>query len=152
MKIKFKKFTKEAKIPVRASLKAAAFDLSTIQDGAIFPEGTTSFDTGIAVEIPDGYVGLVFGRSGWAFKDAVQLCNAVGVIDSDFRDSIKVGLVSHDNRHSKFVQKGERIGQLMIIKTEDVEWEEVQELTKTERGTGGLGSTGKASIEDLLRV
>lgn len=144
MKIKFKKLNPLALEPKQSTDGAAAYDLYTIDEGMIRTKGVTSFDTGIAIEIPSNYVGLVFGRSGFAFKDAIQLCNCVGIIDSDYRNSIKVGFVKHDDQAFFHIKKGDRIAQIMFVKLPKITFEEVKELSDTKRGAGGLGSTGQA--------
>lgn len=103
---------------------------------------SAEFDTGVSVEIPEGYVGLVFIRSGIGFKYEISLSNSVGVIDSDFRGSIKVKLRNHGNFSVSF-EKGDRIAQLVILPYERVELNRVFELEETERGERGIGSTGK---------
>ena len=105
------------------------------------PGETAKFPTGIAVAIPKGYVGLICSRSGLAL-DGVQVANSPGVIDSDYRGSIGILLYNSTN-HEVFIEHGQRIAQLMIIKCEQVEWNVVKELPSTTRGSGGFGSTGK---------
>lgn len=148
MKIKFKKLNKEALIPSRATEGAAAYDLYSIIEGFVMTEGVSIFDTGIAIEIPTGHVGLIFGRSGLAFKNSIQLVNAVAVIDEDYRGSIKIGLVKHDDNSYFHIKRGDRIAQLMILPYPQIEFEE-GELSETKRGAQGLGSTGK-TVQELL--
>lgn len=99
--------------------------------------------TGIALEIPEGYFGAVFARSGLASKMGLRPANCVGVIDSDYRGEIKVA-VHNDTDFEQFFNSGERIAQLVILPYLPVEFEEVDELSDTCRGSGGFGSTGKA--------
>lgn len=94
------------------------------------------------VEIPKGYFGGVYARSGLALKQGLRPANCVGVVDSDYRDSIKVAL-HNDSVVGRYVESGERIAQLVITPFQQVVLEEVEELTTTERGEGGFGSTGK---------
>ena len=90
----------------------------------------------------DGGVGLVFGRSGLAHKYGLTLANSVGVIDSDYRGEVKVAL-HNDSLTPRFVDAGERVAQALVLQVPEIEFEEVEELTDTERGAGGFGSTGK---------
>ena len=143
MKVKFKKTHHEAKMPTYGTNGAACFDFYATDNAIVHPKTTSDMlDTGIAFEIPDGYVMLAYSRSGHGFKNGIRLCNSVGVIDSDFRDSVKVRLVN-DSYVPFSVQAGDRILQAMIIPVPSIALVEVEELSDTERGTGGLGSTGK---------
>ena len=109
----------------------------------IIAPGETAFvGTGLAVEIPDGYVGLVYARSGLACKRGLAPANKVGVIDSDYRGEIKVALFNH-GKTAQTVAAGERIAQLVIAPYLRVEYEEVSGLSDTVRGEGGFGSTGR---------
>lgn len=102
--------------------------------------------TGIYMEIPEGYVGLVFPRSGLACKENITLANCVGVIDSDYRGEIMVTLVDHSEEHkSHIIKHADRIAQMMIIPVQKCNLISVSknELTETKRGQNGLGSTGK---------
>lgn len=135
-----------AKKPEFQSQGAACCDLH-----AVLPEGqmeqldpghAMTFNTGIALEIPPGHVGLIFSRSGQGFKDGIQLANSVGVIDCDFRGEICVRLVNLHKNKSFNVADGTRIAQLMILPIPAVELVEASDLSETERGAGGFGSTG----------
>lgn len=162
MKLKFKKLHLAAIAPKYATKGAACFDLHAINvngisaeeaavlkkhchDAKTFTEVSKSrpaiFDTGLCFEVPAGHVMLIFSRSGHGFKNSVCLANAVGVIDSDYRGEIKVKLKA-DDQGSLSVSSGDRIAQAMIVPIPTVELEEVDELSETERGTGGFGSTG----------
>ncbi len=152
MKIKFKKLSKDAITPLKSTDGAAAFDLFTIEEGMIQTEGVTVFDTGIAIEIPVGYVGLIFGRSGLAFKNAIQNCTGTSVIDSDFRGAIKIGLVKHDKEAFFHIKKGDRIAQVFFLKLPTIILEETDKLSETKRGLNGLGSTGVSmTVEEAMR-
>lgn len=145
MEIKFTKLNKNAVSPQRATDEAAGYDLSAvIEQKGIFlsPEESKMISTGIAVEIPRGYVGLLFGRSGLGCKENLRLANCVGVIDSDYRGEIKVCLYN-DSSVNKLVENGTRIAQLVIVPHLSVEMVEVDELSNTVRGEGGFGSTGQ---------
>lgn len=139
LKIKFKKLNQNAVIPKQGTAGAAGFDLTAVSIEK--NETMLKYDTGIAVEIPPGYVGLAFPRSS-VCKTGLSLANSVGVIDSDYRGSISfvfyrpaVCIVPY--------WPGDRIGQLVIVPIPEVEFVEAEELSETERGEGGYGSTGK---------
>ena len=149
MKLKIKKLHPDAVVPQYQTAGAACFDLHACQsvfDGedsglpVEFFEGST-FRTGLAVEIPEGYAMLIYSRSGHGFRSDTRLANAVGILDSDYRGEILVRLFN-DGDEPFIVRKGDRIAQAMIVPIPRVELEVVEELTTTERGTGGFGSTG----------
>ncbi|MDI9539990.1 MAG: dUTP diphosphatase [Bacillota bacterium] len=142
MKIKIKKLHEDAVIPVKGSDYAAGYDLYAINDEVIYPHNTTKVSTGLAIEIPEGYFGGVFARSGLASKKGLRPANCVGVIDSDYRGEIIV-LLHNDTDTYQLVNKGDRIAQLVIMPYLSVEFEEAENLNDTERGDGGFGSTGK---------
>lgn len=139
LKIKFKKLNKNAVTPKQGTSGAAGFDLTAVWLEAT--ETTLKYDTGIAVEIPPGYVGLVFPRSS-VCKTGLSLANSVGVIDQDFRGSISFVFYKPSGCIVPYFP-GERIGQLVIVPIPAVEFVEADELSETERGAGGYGSTGK---------
>ena len=135
MKVKIKKLHHDAVTPTYATKSAACFDLTaTERHGDVF-------GTGLAIEVPDGYGLFIFSRSGHGFKDATRLANCVGVIDADYRGEIKIKL-TRDDGGIVGPMIGERIAQGVLLPTPQVEFEEVDELEKTERGMGGFGSTG----------
>lgn len=143
MKVKFKKLVPEAVLPSYSKVGDAGLDLTSnsIQQELKYIE----YGTGIAVEIPEGYVGLVFPRSSISKVDLVQ-ANSVGVIDSGYRGEIKVRfkIVNHQDygKSTQFIV-GERIAQLVIIPYPIIEVVESDTLSETERGEGGFGHTGK---------
>ena len=142
MKIKIKKLREDAKIPVYASEFSAGADLYSTEDLLIAPGDTAAVKTGLALEIPEGYVGLVFARSGLATKKGLAPANKVGVIDSDYRGEITVALYNQ-SKETQTVDKGERVAQLVITPYLKAEFEEAGELSETARGKGGFGSTGR---------
>lgn len=143
MNIKIKKLKDNAVVPTRGSKYAAGADLySAENDLYIEDRQTVMIGTGIAMEIPKGYVGLVYARSGLACKEGLAPANKVGVIDSDYRGEIKVALYNQSGQ-KKLVKKGERIAQIVIAPFLAPEFTEVSELDETDRGEGGFGSTGK---------
>ncbi len=143
MNIKIKRLKNGAVIPTRGSEYAAGSDLySAENDLYIEDRQTVMIGTGIAMEIPEGYVGLVYARSGLACKEGLAPANKVGVIDSDYRGEIKVALYNQSGE-KKLVKKGERIAQIVIAPFLTPQFTEVSELDETDRGEGGFGSTGK---------
>ena len=142
MKIKIKKLSEKATIPTCGSPCSAGADLYSCEEVMIMPGRTTMVKTDIAVEIPEGYFGGIFARSGLATKAGLRPANGVGVIDSDYRGEIIVALYNASG-HMRMVEKGERIAQLVIMPYLSTEFEEVEELSETQRQAGGFGSTGK---------
>lgn len=142
--IKIKKLNKNANIPTRGSVYSAGYDLYACIDEpiTITPHSTVKIGTGLAIEIPDGYFGAIFARSGLATKEGLRPANCVGCCDSDYRGEYIVAL-HNDTNETKLIVPNERIAQLVVMPYLPVEFEEVTELTDTERGTGGFGSTGK---------
>ena len=146
MIVNFKKLNNRATAPTRGSVAAAGLDLHAVVDNGararrITPGSTEKIGTGIAIEIPDGYFGAVFARSGLATKQGLRPANCVGVIDSDYRGEVIVAL-HNDSMNDVTVRDGDRIAQLVILPYLVVHMNEVQELSDTERGAGGFGSTG----------
>ena len=143
-KIKIKKLNENAIIPKLGSKEAAGVDLHACITETVYisPHETVKIDTGIAVELPKGTFGAIFARSGLATKEGLAPANKVGVIDSDYRNSIIVALHNHSNM-SRTINPGERIAQLVVIPYVPIEFKEVNELSETNRGVGGFGSTGK---------
>lgn len=129
-------------LPTRGSVDSAGLDLYAIDDIMIKPQTNEMIHTGIAVEIPRGYVGLVFARSGMAHKLHVRPSNAVGVIDADYRGEVLVSLYNDDISTEVHVTPGQRIAQMVIVPYLSLEIQEVEKLSDTTRGEGGFGSTG----------
>lgn len=144
MKINVKKLTETAKLPERGSEYAAGYDLFADVEKSveITPTETRMIGTGVAMEIPEGYFGGIFARSGLSSKEGLRPANCVGVIDSDYRGEIKVAL-HNDSETDRYIFRGQKIAQLVVIPFLQVEFEEVEELNDTVRGAGGFGSTGK---------
>ena len=140
--VRFKKLDERAIVPTFGTEFAAGADLYTL-DGAEIPAGGTAWlGTGIALEIPEGYVGLIFARSSLGTKRGLAPANKVGVVDSDYRGEIRVVLHNHSNE-AQTVDAGERIAQMVIIPYLPVNYIEADELDDTDRGEKGFGSTGK---------
>lgn len=131
-----------ANIPTRATRHSAGYDLYAYTDATIRPGESEMIGTGVAMEIPDSCVGLVFARSGLACKQGVRPANCVGVIDSDYRGEIKVCLYNDANQN-RFIDQGDRIAQIVIVPYMAPELVVVDELNDTERSDGGFGHTGK---------
>lgn len=143
MKVKVKRLYESAKLPTYATDGSGCFDIYTMLNGDVEDNDPHVFSTGLAFEIPEDHVMLVFSRSGHGFKHDVRLSNCVGVIDSDYRGELKVKLTCDKLNWGLDIAAGERVAQGMIIPIEKVEFEEVRELSETARGTGGFGSSGK---------
>lgn len=142
--IKVKKLDERAILPHYGSEYAAGADLYAVLDAPLtFAAGETKLvHTGIAMEIPEGFVGLVYARSGLATKRSLAPANKVGVIDADYRGEIMVALHNH-SAIEQTIDCGERIAQLVIAPFLKVDYVEAEELSDTTRGAGGFGSTGK---------
>ena len=174
MKVKIKKLCESAVIPTYAKPGDAGMDL--VATSRIFDKyGNVEYGTGLAMEIPEGYVGLIFARSS-IFKQDLSLSNAVGVINSGYRGEIKfkfkptlsymdfgatedvhgvgeesdtfdyvgiAGDIQKDSIEASIYEVGDRVGQIIILPYPHIDFEEVDNLSNTERGTGGYGSTGK---------
>ena len=149
MQVKTKKPASTAVIPTRGSTYAAGYDLYAnivhpFEDNCIVeiqPGETQKVGTGIALEIPNGYFGAVFARSGLATKQGLRPANCVGVIDSDYRGEILVA-IHNDSNTERVIHNNDRIAQIVILPCLDIEFTEVIVLSDTERGKGGYGSTG----------
>lgn len=142
-KVKIKKLDERAMIPSYGSEYAAGFDLYAVLDSdvTIKSGGTYLVKTGLAMEIPTGYAGMIFARSGLATKKGLAPANKVGVVDSDYRGEVMVALHNH-SLEDKTITHGERIAQMVIMPFYKAIFEEVTELSDTLRGEGGFGSTG----------
>lgn len=140
--IRVKKLHPSAIIPRYQTLGAACFDLHALGDGYVPYRGWFNFRTGLAFEVPTGYAMMVYSRSGHGFKNNVRLCNCVGVIDSDYRGEVLVKLTSDSGIDGFQVYAGDCIAQAMVIPVHQWQLVEADELSDTQRGTGGLGSTG----------
>ena len=154
MKVKIKKLFKDAVLPKQAKQGDAGLDLTSIglyqpqknEDGT----GIVSYSTGLAIEIPEGYVGLLFPRSSVA-DTSLTLANCVGVIDSGYRGEIIVRFRVNAT-FPQLYQPGDRVAQLIIMPFPSIEFEEVSELTQTERGENGFGSTNVNIENDGIKT
>ncbi|MFA9462841.1 MAG: dUTP diphosphatase [Velocimicrobium sp.] len=144
MKVNIKKLNEKATIPTYGSEYAAGADLyACLEEAVVIEPGDTTFiKTGVAIEVPAGYAGLIYARSGLASKKGLAPANKVGVVDADYRGEIIVALHNHSIVRA-IVEPGERIAQMVITPFLTAEYMEVEELRETERGEGGFGSTGR---------
>ena len=144
IKVNFKKLNENAVKPTYGTEFSAGADLYACEGGevAINPGETKLIHTGLSLQIPEGYAGLIYARSGIATKRGLAPANKVGVIDSDYRGEIMVSLYNHSDA-PQTIADGERIAQLVITPFLKVEYNETDTLTDTVRGEGGFGSTGK---------
>ena len=144
MQIPVKKLKNNAILPTYGSKEAAGADLYACLEASvqIEPGKTVFVPTGIAMEIPKGYAGLAYARSGLACKQDLAPANKVGVIDSDYRGEFMIALHNHGSE-MRTVSHGDRIAQLVITPVYTPGFREVEELSDTQRGAGGFGSTGK---------
>lgn len=143
MKVNIKKLNENARIPVYSTEFSAGADLyALIEEPITIKSGETKLiKTGLAMEIPVGYVGLVYARSGLATKKGLAPANKVGVIDSDYRGEIMVALYNQ-SQEDQVVENGERIAQMVIAPFVQADFDIKEELNETVRGLGGFGSTG----------
>lgn len=143
-KLRIKKLCENAIVPTYGTEFSAGADLYACIDGQveILPSETKLIKTGLAMEIPTGFVGLIYARSGLASKRGLAPANKVGVVDSDYRGEVMVALHNHSDK-VQTIDAGERIAQMVIAPYLKVEFEEVDILEDTVRGAGGFGSTGK---------
>lgn len=142
MKLKIKRMHPDVQMPTYASAGAACFDIRAYTpkaDSTSFND-TCVFDTGLKVEVPEGHVMLIFSRSGHGFNSGVRLANCTGVIDSDYRGELLVKLAT-DGFEGFSVAHGDRIAQAMVIPCRQIDLVE-GELSETDRGENGFGSTG----------
>ena len=145
MKVKIKKLHENAIIPAYATPGDAGLDLVSVNAKWNSNYNFHEYGTGLSVEIPEGFVGLIFPRSSIS-KSTYALCNSVGVIDSSFRGEIKLRFYVKDDLDDKTEKTqyniGDKIGQMIIIPYPQVEFEEVDSLSDSVRGSGGFGSSG----------
>ena len=143
MEVKVKRLYDSAILPTYATDGSGCFDIYTMLNGDTDYNEPHTYSTGLAFEIPEDHVMLVFSRSGHGFKNDVRLSNCVGVIDSDYRGEVKVKLTCDKLGWGLEVNAGDRIAQGMVIPVSKVSFAEVEELSETLRGEGGFGSSGK---------
>lgn len=140
--VRVKKLRENAVLPSYGSDYAAGADLYACNAVTVEPGATEFVQTGLALEVPAGYAGLVYARSGLACKKGLAPANKVGVIDADYRGEIMVALYNHSSQEVE-IEPGERVAQLVITPYLTAVFEETEELSDTVRGEGGFGSTGR---------
>jgi dUTP pyrophosphatase len=141
--LRYRRLKVAARPPTQAHEGDAGYDLHAAEAVTIDPGERASVGTGIAVAIPDGQAGLVIPRSGLAARHGISVVNAPGLIDSGYRGELCVLLLNTDRSEPFTVEPGDRIAQLVLVRVETEELEEVAELDETARGVGGFGSTGR---------
>jgi dUTP pyrophosphatase len=141
--VKYKKLDHRASVPVYATEGSAGADLRSIFDYIIRPGETIGVNTGLAIKLPEGYEAQVRSRSGMALNTSISVLNSPGTIDSDFIGEIKVILHNH-SEHVFEINRGDRIAQIVISPVFQAGFTEVVELSDTDRGSGGFGSTGNS--------
>lgn len=142
-RVPVKKLNPDAILPTYGTEEAAGADLyACLEEPVVIPPGESCLiPTGLAMEIPSGFAGLIFARSGLAVKQGLAPSNKVGVIDADYRGEILISLLNH-SRQERRVEPGERIAQIVITPFLAARFEETENLGETRRGEGGFGSTG----------
>lgn len=140
--VKIKMLDPDLPVPSYAHPSDAGADLHARESAVLQPSERALIRTGLAIALPHGYVGLVHPRSGLAAKHGITVVNAPGTVDAGYRGEIMVTLLNTDNTNAFEVKRGDRIAQLVIQKVELAQFEQVQTLDDTARGTGGFGSTG----------
>ena len=142
MNLRIVRLDPRAVLPTQAHPGDAGLDLRALEATALGPGQRASVPTGIAVEIPDGMAGLVLPRSGLAARHGISLVNAPGLIDSGYRGELTVLLLNTDRAHHVELAAGDRIAQLVLVRVESPTLVEVEQLSASERGAGGFGSSG----------
>ena len=142
--IRFKKLHDDARIPSRATNDDAGYDLCSVEELKLAPGRRSLVRTGIAVEVPAGHGGLVLPRSGLALKHGITVVNGPGLIDPGYRGEVGVILLNTDTEETFEVAVGDRIAQLMIVPFADLSPVWSEDLSESERGSGGFGSTGRS--------
>lgn len=131
-----------AQIPTRANLWDAGSDLHSVEAASLEPGARKLVDTGVAIELPDSYVGFICPRSGLAHKQGITVLNAPGIIDSGYRGNIKINLINHSDSW-QCIEVGDRIAQLVIQQCVFPDFVSVEQLNGSDRGEKGHGSSGK---------
>lgn len=143
VKMKVKLVDDRASMPQKATIGAACVDIQSIDGGTVKAGKAATFRTGLSFEIPENFMMMVFSRSGHGFKKGIRLANGTGIIDSDYRGELMVALFN-DSDVDFTVAPGDRIAQAVVVPVPELEMELATELSSTERGEGGFGSTGTA--------
>ncbi|MCP3973542.1 MAG: dUTP diphosphatase [bacterium] len=141
LKILVKQLDAELPVPRHAQPGDAGVDLYARVAGELVAGERTLVPTGVAVAIPEGYVGLVVPRSGLAIRHGISLVNSPGILDSGYRGELQVVMINHGSESFRY-ERGERIAQLVVVPYAAQSWEVIGELPASDRGVGGFGSTG----------
>ena len=142
MNLRVRRLQERAVLPTRAHPGDAGLDLHALDGTTLEPGARAAIPTGLAVEIPEGHAGLVLPRSGLALRHGIALVNAPGLIDSGYRGELRVLLLNTDPRVPFPIAPGDRVAQLVVVRSEVLSVVEVGELSFSARGTGGFGSSG----------
>src|SRR5690606_22343744 len=142
IRVRVKKVHPNAVIPQYQTKGAAGFDLVAVEDVTLGPGETTTIPTGLAFEIPEGYEMQIRPRSGLTLKTPLRIANAPGTIDSDFRGEVKIIVTNTSENKGFYIKRGDRIAQGVIATVMGAVFEEADDLSETDRGSGGFGSTG----------
>lgn len=142
-----RRITSNAIIPENAYNGDAGYDLCSTEEITLKPFERALIPTGLAIQIPEGYAGFVLPRSGLALKKGLSLVNAPGLIDSNYRGELKAIVINLDPKNDIKIHEGDRIAQLVLMKVENVHFNEVDKLEESERGEGGFGSSGVSKSE-----
>ena len=140
--VSIKILSRDAQIPHMAYNGDAGVDLRSVERIVLEPQERAMVATGLAIALPEGYAGFVLPRSGLAAKHGISIVNAPGLIDSNYRGELNVILLNNDPNDSFAIEIGDRIAQLIVIPIPTINFEQVEELTESQRGESGFGSSG----------
>lgn len=140
--VSIKILSRDARIPHMAYNGDAGVDLRSVERIVLEPQERAMVATGLAIALPEGYAGFVLPRSGLAAKHGISIVNAPGLIDSNYRGELKVILLNTDPDKSFTIEIGDRIAQLIVMPVPTINFEQVEELTESQRGESGFGSSG----------
>lgn len=140
--VSIKILSRDAQIPHMAYNGDAGVDLRSVERIVLEPQERAMVATGLAIALPEGYAGFVLPRSGLAAKHGISIVNAPGLIDSNYRGELKVILLNTDPDKSFTIEIGDRIAQLIVMSVPTINFEQVEELTESQRGESGFGSSG----------
>lgn len=142
--VPFRLLAPSARVPERAHVGDAGYDLRSVEEAELPPGGRALVGTGVSVAIPEGYAGLVLPRSGLAVRHGISLVNTPGLIDSGYRGEIRIPLINHDREETFRVERGMRVAQLVLVRAAGASFEPVEflEAGTDGRGEGGFGSSG----------
>lgn len=140
--VSIKILSRDAQIPHMAYNGDAGVDLRSVERIVLEPQERAMVATGLAIALPEGYAGFVLPRSGLAARHGISIVNAPGLIDSNYRGELKVILLNNDPNDSFAIEIGDRIAQLIVIPIPTINFEQVEELTESQRGESGFGSSG----------